>query len=53
MRLCEIDLTKDCIPPDWPDQGWEILEEYWEDSEEWIIVRVSDPVIPIPEEWLI
>lgn len=46
MMQIQIDFNHD----DWedfgrniPDESYKIIEEYWEDSEEWAIIEVNDP----------
>lgn len=41
----KIQLSWDQVPPHWRPEDYTVLEDYWEDSEEWFVARVDSPML--------
>jgi hypothetical protein len=41
----KIQLDLDAIPASWRQEQYQVLADYWEDSEEWADLLILDPIL--------
>lgn len=41
----KIQLYWDQVPTNWLPEDYTVIEDYWDDSEEWFIARVNSPFL--------